>query len=825
MERLRSLSLLSLCLLATVCLLLTAARADALTLGYDRNYGTAYVNILRRASMEPMEMLGCTHKRLELFQDRRVDAIEVYDFEAERFQRGTSEPLYWYPHFTATVVFAVPENAPVPVTRWADLRQDVTIVLPDSSPAREIFFLLLAQRMGPDFDTAFHRLARMKEEGRLRFYPVHRGMRSIFAGGDVRDVYVVFDHEADRLIRRGARLTVVTPTDGTLSFTKGLLSRTPLTFSDALPEALAAAGYPPPADVLPARAVPPDFLLSLRAANARYHTEIRQRPLLTPSEPHERFIVLVLTLVVTVVWGMTFRQRVLHHGARRAVLLLIAMLLLWELDRMAKILTFTHDAAFERLLWYLYYVFRGGLSVALLWIAWASDEDVLERTMPPWLKAVFGINLFLAVLILCNDLHHQFFYFTWSTETMEWSEHLAWGAYAYWTLWFIEIFAALLLLLEKAKAQQVLQNAMMLPFALFFAFIVYSIAYQWIAWVQWAELTSVTALFFLLLIELCMRTGLMPSNRLHQKFFTHSRLAMQLTDAAGTPVFVSAARTRAPQRDIRTARMEVDGGALLWQEDLSLLHEQQRRLTLTRDTLLRARCVLREEHTIRKRLLRLMLRRQLSEELEAILAAKRPLLRAFREQLMATDDEAAVTLLIRRLNLLSSYLKKRCVLFLKGQEDGYIRADELSMAVSETCTYLRPLGLRVGVEWAQQESLPEADALALFDFFAEFLARAAQEETADVFCRFADGTLTFLLEPADWITPWTADWQEHHAVRVALADRGYALSLRVRPAPAETEEAAAAADDAAACAAGGSDAHAQGGEPHGAETEGSSWNG
>jgi|GEM_PF-5942183 len=51
---------------------------------------------------------------------------------------------------------------------------------------------------------------------------------------------------------------------------------------------------------------------------------------------------------------------------------------------------------------------------------------------------------------------------------MEWSEHLAWGAYAYWTLWFIEIFAALLLLLEKAKAQQVLQNAMMLPFALFF---------------------------------------------------------------------------------------------------------------------------------------------------------------------------------------------------------------------------------------------------------------------------------------------------------------------------------------------------------------------
>ena len=821
MERLRSLSLFSLCLLVMVCLLLPAARADALTLGYDRNYGTAYVNILRRASMEPMEILGCTHKRLELFQDRRVDAIEVYDFEAERFQRGTSEPLYWYPHFTATVVFAVPEGTPVPVTHWADLRQNVTVVLPDKSPEREIFFLALAQRIAPDLDASFAQLARMQEMGTLRLYPLHRGVRGLFAERGEHDVYVLFAHEADRLIRRGARLTIVPPVDGTLSFTKGLLSRTPLTLSDTLVEELAEAGYPPPADILPARAVPPDFLLSLRAANTRYHTEIRQRPLLAPSEPHERFIILVLTLIVTVVWGMTFRQRVLHHGARRAVLLLIAMLLLWELDRMAKILTFTHDAALERLLWYLYYVFRGGLSVALLWIAWASDEDVLERTMPPWLKAVFGVNLFLAVLILCNDLHHQFFYFIWSTETMEWSEHMAWGTYAYWTLWFSEIFAALLLLLEKAKAQQILRNAMILPFALFFGFIVYSIAYQLIAWVQWAELTSVTALFFLLLIELCMRTGLMPSNRLHQKFFTHSRLAMQLTDAAGTPVFVSAARTRAPQRDIRTSRMEVDGGALLWQEDLSLLHEQKRRLTLTRDALLRAQSVLREEHTIRKRLLRLTLRRQLSEELEAILAAKRPLLRAFREQLMATDDEAAVTLLIRRLNLLSSYLKKRCVLFLKGQEDGYIRADELSMAVSETCTYLRPLGLHVGVEWAQQKPLPEADALALFDFFAEFLARAAREKTTDVFCRFADGTLTFLLEPADWIAPWTADWQARHAVRIALADRGYALSLRVRPA--ETEKTAAA-DNAATCAAAGGDARAQACEPRARETEGSSWN-
>ena len=383
---------------------------------------------------------------------------------------------------------------------------------------------------------------------------------------------------------------------------------------------------------------------------------------------------------------------------------------------------------------------------------------------------------------------------------MEWSEHLSWGAYAYWTLWFSEIFAALLLLLEKAKAQQVLRPAMVLPFVLFALFMVYSIAYQYVEWVTWAEMTAVTALFFLLLIELCLRTGLMPSNRFHQAFFTHSQLAMQLVNANGTPVFTSAVPPRAPSRDVRTERMEVHGGALLWQEDLSPLHEQQRQLALTRDALRRAHLVLREEHTIRHQLLALTLRRKLSDELEAILAAKRPLLRGFREQLMATENEAEVTLLIRRLNLLSSYLKKRCVLFLKGQEDGHIRADELSMAVSETCTYLRPLGLRVGVEWSQSEAPDAEAALALFDFFAEFLTRAAAEETSEVFCRFADGAAFFLIEEADWIAPWTEDWQERHRVSITRRDHDYALALTVCPASAVSDaahNAAQAAGDAA----------------------------
>ena len=786
MGRLQRFPLLLALLPALLCtLLLHADHTDALSLAYDRNYGTAYVSILQSSADVPIEAQGYARRQLELFQDRRVDAAEVYDFQAEQFLRGAAEELYWYPHYTATVVLAVRTDPHVPVHGWADLREGVTIAIPEQSPEREIFFLALAQGISGDRDTAFAHLAQMKAEGRLRFYAMHRGTWGILANAGANDVYVLFAHEAERLIRRGARLRIVVPAEGTLTLTKGVLSRAPITFSETLPKELDAAGYPPlPPSAPTVHAMPPDFPHVLRTVNTRYHAQIMERPVFMPAEAHERFMVLVLMLPLTVIWGAYIYRRVLHHGARRAVVLLIAMLLLWELTRMAKILTFVHDSTLERTLWYLFYMFRAGLSVALLWIAWSADEDAINRRMPPWLKAVFGLNLLLAALILCNDFHQQFFAFTWDNILQEWQEELAWGAYVYWTLWFGEILAALLLLLEKAKQQQVLRPMMMLPFVFFVLFIAYSIAYQYVAWVQWPELTALTALFFLALLEICLHTGLMPSNRLHEAFFTHARLAMRLVNAEGAPVFASVLQWDETGRDTRTSRMEIHGGALLWQEDLRLLHERQRQLALACGALERSHTLLRAEHTIRRKLLALTLRRNLSEELEAILAAKRPLLRRFREELMETQDEEQIVRLIRRLNLLSSYLKKRCVLFLKGQEDGTVRTDELAMAVSETCTYLRPLGLRVGVEWTQTELLYTETALALFDAFAEFLTHAAAAGMERIFCRFTDDTLTFLLEDADWIAPWAAAWQEEHGIAVTTEDRGYAHTLTIHPTAA-----------------------------------------
>ena len=79
----------SLCLLALCAVWLSASHASALSLAYDRNYGAAYVNILQGAADVPLEPRGYARNLLDLFQDRRVDAVEIYDSDAAPQRRCT----------------------------------------------------------------------------------------------------------------------------------------------------------------------------------------------------------------------------------------------------------------------------------------------------------------------------------------------------------------------------------------------------------------------------------------------------------------------------------------------------------------------------------------------------------------------------------------------------------------------------------------------------------------------------------------------------------------------------------------------------------------
>ena len=296
------------------------------------------------------------------------------------FLAGSPNAIYWHPHFCAVVVLAVRADCPYPVRGWQDLAEDVRIVLPAASPERELFTLALTRGSAaePRLDSTLAFFNRLRQEGRLVYHSLPIGDPDLSDETHRGDVYVLFSYQAEQLIRAGAPLRICIPQEGTLTFSKGILSHAPLTFHEEdLAAKLSAFGYT--REVPPSAAPVSDLDAFLKDTNRVRHLsqEHDRTPLrwLMVRARDDRFFLLVFTLAVTVFWSGTIWQRVLHRGTRRAVLLLAAMLLLWELDRMARLFSPSFDMAFQNFLWYFYYVFRAGLPVALLWISWASDEE------------------------------------------------------------------------------------------------------------------------------------------------------------------------------------------------------------------------------------------------------------------------------------------------------------------------------------------------------------------------------------------------------------------------------------------------------------------
>lgn len=430
---------------------------------------------------------------------------------------------------------------------------------------------------------------------------------------------------------------------------------------------------------------------------------------------------------VTLLWGEALRARFLYRGARRAVRLLVAALLAWQSVRLLKYMLEPVPDAGDGLInafWYLYYIFRAALPVALLWIAHVADRDAVARRMPPHLLALLLLNLVLAAAILTNDWHEQVFSFPQEREGGEWEEKLEWGAYAYWVIWFLEVFAALAILWVKAGLQKIWRLQMVLPVALCCLFLAYSIFYNFLPLVR-IDVTFTTTGFFLLLLELCLQTGLMPSNDEHESFFREASPGLVLLDEKGRACLVSKAVPggEAERKDYRISKMKVPGGGtLVWYENMHLLRERQRILAQANRALARRRRYLEREAPKRRERAAQMMQDRLREEVESLLKGLRPYFREFREEILKTEGEAQKHA-VHKLNLLATYTKKRCVLFLKSEESGRIALEDLEMASSEICSALRAFHLHAAIDWKMSDEMTAQTALLAFDALTTFLAQ------------------------------------------------------------------------------------------------------
>ena len=201
------------------------------------------------------------------------------------------------------------------------------------------------------------------------------------------------------------------------------------------------------------------------------------------------------------------------------------------------------------------------------------------------------------------------------------------------------------------------------------------------------EMPVVSGILIFLFVETAMRTGLIPVNTGYEDFFELSSLKMQIVRSDGKVVLSSklAKQDAADESPVNNGdsviyRSAINGGEVIWQEDISSINRLHRQIEASVEKLKTVNALLLEEERNKSRLASHKARSALFAELEAEIRKKN---RQLAEKIQALSEDEHYQQQIAEITLLLCYIKRRCNLFFREREAEQIPMTELSVYIDE----------------------------------------------------------------------------------------------------------------------------------------------
>ena len=771
---------LVLLLVLTCCSFLTPVRAGQLI--YNNAYGDAYGRVLQAALEGKVTCRGAEPSLIGELNEGAA-GVEAYATQTEIYLKNPA--YHWYPQYLATVVLAVDRDVcREDIYGWQDvLKTKSKLCVPLVSIEYEYCLMALAYGLSGGMDTskAVDYLKELQGQGLLLLaspdgdYSAYLHKAVSPAGAHV---YVLFDYQAVQLNKSGRHLQIIVPREGTLTFPKGILARQPLDFNrDVLNKTLLAEGfrpvdlhlaqtgtaagqstaaggaawpeaggsldasYPRNRDYLTASRVqdPQDFTVTAEKLSTQVRRQVLglQRFVTADGYEHQASY-LVLLIIIIFIFGTVLRK-VLHPGVRRALLGLGISVLLTALLRLVKLVIPTADEHIVRWLWYAAYIFFFSMSLFLVWIAWATGRPLEEKRPPVWWYALVGVSLLSVLIILTNDLHQLVWGFRPDFKD-------SWAVYSHQPLFYVfsaeyllMILGACLFLVYQVWDNSFMRRKAILPQLVLLSFFVY-LGGNNLGWplFKYSEINFTFCRTMVLFVLAATYAGLFNTNSNYQEIFSASTLGLRIMDREGAQVF-GAASIPKTGNNVAVHRMPVTGGQVVWYEDIRDLNDLEHKLALTTEALARSRNLLAQEEQVRGAYTELKIRNQLYDELELVITHKYPAIMEDLNILRNLERKKETKIqAVCHLNILSCYLKKRCVLLLLGKERNTIDVQDIKAAFTESCLYAKQSG--INSLFQSEIAVPRVgslEAMFIYDLFEVVLETAFRLKADNLLVRLA----------------------------------------------------------------------------------------
>jgi hypothetical protein len=699
---------------------------------------TSYPEIISR--ILPSHTVEINNNRAFQYLEQGA-AAEAFDPQAVSALRANAAN-YWYPHYLATVIIAADRGrTDAEISGWNDLQAIKDNVGVGSAlganPRVNNNMIMAAISFGLEGENytlkkATELLSAIWQEGRL----INNSLD--------QPVFICYDFQAARMKKSGFNIEIIIPAEGTLTYEKGLLSNTELTFGGDTGELLAAGGFRL-TDGRCDAALYPDAVAygnAYRVSDYDRFVAVTQNVTRTlrrdvvktrmysskDNRQHQYWVLLYVSVVV--VWMASLLRRITHKNIKKTVLLAGGLLMGWLL---ARLISYQLDVNtdFRRYVNYTYFLFQLPISITFIWLAHIVGKNEGKIPAPLWIKA-FAVYIFaLIALAYTNDIHNLLF--TYDFTTPYWADTESYGIIytAIQRSWELSFAAALIIMMIKSEGG-IRKRGLLFPFLFVAVFAAYQFGYQNnIPIARESDITMVTGIFILCFVESLVRAGMIPVNTKYNTLFAHSPLDMRIIDIEGNPALASTSAMqydadlldRALKAQPSPVRQDKDtllfstriaGGYAVWQEDISAINRLYREIEESLQKLKTANEMLAEEEKVSRAAHEENEKTQVMVGLEAEISAHTIKLSTMMEQLETVTDRPKA---MARITLLICYIKRCCNRFFQAREITFLSADELTVYLDELAEIAGYSGVKTIVTSELKSKLPFVHASLLYDFF------------------------------------------------------------------------------------------------------------
>ena len=453
---------------------------------------------------------------------------------------------------------------------------------------------------------------------------------------------------------------------------------------------------------------------------------------------------------VFISWALTVNRRILNTYTRKTLTGLVWYMLFLLVCRGCRYSFFEGDMLASRLLWYAFYVTF--LTVPLLCFFAADSLDEEGYRYHGLQTGLIAADTILCIAFITNDFHHLAFGDLGLGNMVDY--HSYGPLYYFAVVWIVTLLLATVLrLLSRIRIWRSLSHPW-LPLGVLLLFGCWFFMNHLNGGrnrdILWPHLFNLPEMFCLMIIafwESCIQIGLVPSNTDYENIIRRSGIAAVFTNDDDSRYLVSenalipedirvsdiAERPRNLDKNTVLYGRKLEGGGILWTEDLSTVNRYNEALTDTGEQLSEENTLLQAENDWKERHYTLEVQNRLYDDINQLVS---PQLGKIREEISALKKEPDRPDLRPRLAVLSflgAYVKRRANLTLISMErkDGRIPLKELLLSIRESLEYLRLTGIVTGIYETAGELYPEAGQILLaYDFFQMVTEHVLSEITA-----------------------------------------------------------------------------------------------